>query len=104
MPKKNTQPYELLEKHFHTYIANKILHGLHHPNDSKMKVLNNMFACYPTKSSTYSKKTNMITSIVLNIAFYSSRYKDIFTNLYIRLGVHIIYSLYLHLQRMYTRI
>ena len=45
----------------------------------------------------------MITCIILFIAFHSSRYEDIITNLYIHLGVHIIESLSIHMQRMDTR-
>ena len=48
-----------------------------------------MFACHPPKSRTYSTTMNMITCIILDIAFHSSPYEDIFTNLYIHLGVQI---------------
>ena len=40
----------------------------------------------------------MVTFIIIDIAYHSSCYEDIFKNLFIHLGVHIIESLSLHIQ------
>ena len=104
MTKNHTHLCEFLGEHFHPYITNKRIHGIHHPLYSQMKKgQNNIFAYYPPKSSTYSKTTNMITFIVLDINFHSSRYEDIFKNPCIHLGVNISESLSLHIHIMNTR-
>ena len=96
--KKHTELYELLREHLCPYITNKKLHGLHHPHNYQMKkVLNNIFACKPPKSSTYSTTMNMTTCIIIDMAFHGSSYEDIFKDLYIHLGVQISESLSLHL-------
>ena len=75
------------------------MHRLHHLHDSQTKKgLNNVFSCYPPKIRTYSTTMIMVTFIIIDIAYHSSCYEDIFKNLFIHLGVHIIEYLSLHLQ------
>ena len=86
--KKCTNLYFFLGHHLHPYITYKTLHKIHQTYDYQINEgLNNMFARYAPKNSTFSTTMNLSTHILLAIEFYSCGYKYVFTKLYSLLGV-----------------